>query len=281
VRLLRVNLSSLRRDYLPQSLGTVAAVGLTFFTADDDTQKLRIPVLGIHPERWIFVLLFGLVLVGAGLMDIRRQHRFTALQRDFHEIKRELNETVAAFDRAVTALNKLARLELHGIAHELNYFSSERISLFLHTGGHFELVARFSENPSDNNADRRIYPIQGCLREAWESDRCSLVISTSRDQDRVAWARQHVASGLPAETVENLTMGVRTLIACRVNDQRDGEAPLGVLVLESTQTADTLIQISDSSAVLDAKRATNMVVRYFGRLGQILALYTQIDEPDD
>lgn len=257
------------RDYWPPILVAVGAIGLSLLNMKRGNSALAVP---LHPDRWMIVLLAGIVIFLGECVGIHRQKRLSALEQDFEESE-------LALSRALAAVEKLARIELVSIARELNYYSDERLSLFSFAGDHFELVARYSDHPEHNDAARRSYGVHGgCLGKAWEHDRAALIVSVARDQDGDQWEREHATSGLPLPVVKELRMPVRTVIACRVNDPRDAEPPLGVFVMESVRANDAQLVPGAQGAVLDPDVAANQITTRMPRLAAILSIVSEIDE---
>jgi hypothetical protein len=250
----------------------VIAAGATALAILNLTHADRTVPVPFHPRRWVLALIIGLAVLAAEIAGVRRQKRLGTLER-------ELERTEDGLSHARNALEGLAKIELAHIAEDFDYQSSERISLFGSVDHGFELLARYSANPNFNLAGRRPYRDDcGCLGRAWENNRAHLVVDVTRDQDPEGWAEQHRNTGLPADIVENLRMPVRTVIAVRVNDPRQARVPLGVVVLESSQTADASLVPGSRAPRLDPEPAANALATYMPRLSGILSVLCDLED---
>jgi hypothetical protein len=205
-------------------LTTCGAVGLALASFTGQDRRVRLPG---HPAPGWVLAVAGLSTFFGIVLSERGRRGFTAVL-----LRCRLAEAELA--RSAHALEELARIELSLLAARFDYFSSERISLFAFADTHFELLARFSLNPSYRDAGRRRYDLGfGCLGQAWLHNRSAVVVMATRTDDAEAWLAEHVRAGMPRDRVTTIRMDVRTVVAVRVNDPRAGSSPLGVIVFES------------------------------------------------
>lgn len=257
--------------FWPSFLVVFAGVAFAVLTLSHPSSTLSLP---LRPKRWELAVLIGLVALAGEIAGGRRQARIPALEAS----ERKAN---AGLQEARRALERLARVEVARIAKTLRYSSSERVSLFACGGDCFILIARYSLSPPFTGADRRAYPIDaGCLGQAWESDRSHIVVTVARAQDREGWTRQHMSSNLSREIVEELRMPVRTVIASRVNDPRQGQTACGVVVLESSDTATSPRVSGANPPMLDPVDAANALTEHMESLVGILAVFAELEDRD-
>ncbi len=257
--------------FWPSVLVVFAGVAFAVLTLSHPGTTLSLP---LHPRRWELAILIGLVALAGEIAGARQQARIPALEASGRKANAGLQE-------ARRALERLARVEVARISKTLRYSSSERVSLFASGGDRFILVARYSLSPPFTGADRREYPIDtGCLGQAWESDRSHVVVTVARDQDHEQWTHQHMNCNLPREIVEELRMPVRTVIASRVNDPRQGQPACGVVVLESTDTAMSPRVSGANPPILDPADAANALTEHMASLIGILAVFAELEDRD-
>jgi 8-oxo-dGTP pyrophosphatase MutT (NUDIX family) len=145
-------------------------------------------------------------------------------------------------ETAELALARLAREELRLLADALRVYSDGRVSLFrAHEDGHFDLIARYSPNPTfDHGPGRGHYPMnEGALGLAWERQRFfgRSLPSTGAVAGQAApkWVEdQQRRFGVPVEVSEGMTMRARTYAAVRLDQVGAGRC-LGVLVFEDVR----------------------------------------------
>jgi hypothetical protein len=255
--------------FWPSFLVAFAGAAFAVLTLSHPNDTLSLP---LHPRRWEFAVAVGLLALAGEIAEVRRQARIPTLEAS----ERRANE---GLQQARHALERLARVEVARIAASLRYSSSERVSLFAYGGDCFVLVARYSPSPPFTGADRQEYPLDaGCLGRAWESDRGHVVVTVTRDQDPEQWRRQHMDCRLSREFVDGLRMPVRTVIASRVNDPRQGQSASGVVVLESTDTAMSPRVSGANPPILDPADAANALGEHMESLVGILAVFAELED---
>lgn len=255
--------------FWPSILVALAAAAFAILSLSHPNRTLGLP---FHPRRWELAVVIGFVALAGEIAGVRRQARIPALEASERKANAGLRE-------ARRALENLARVELDRISKALHYSSSERISLFARSGDCLILLARYGANPHFNQADRREYEMNaGCVGQAWANDRAHIVVTVTRDADPEEWIRQHMSCGLSRGTVQELRTGVRTVIASRVNDPRPGQIALGVIVLESTETAAAMRIPGAEPPVLDPADAANALAAHMDSLVGILSVFAELDD---
>jgi hypothetical protein len=258
--------------FWPSFLVAFAGVAFAVLTLSHPNGTLSLP---LHPRRWELVVVIGVLVLAGEITGARRQARLPTLEAS----ERKAN---AGLEQARRALERLARVELARIAASLRYSSSERVSLFAYSGDRFVLVARYSASPPFTGADRREYPLDaGCLGRAWENDRWHVVVTVTREQDQEGWTRQHMDCHLSREFVDGLRMPVRTVIASRVNDPRQGQSACGVIVLESTDTSMSPRVSGANPPILDPADAANALGEHMDSIVGILAVLAELEDRAD
>jgi len=189
-----------------------------------------------HPTAsdWLFRTGFLALLVGTVSIVVRDRQRSAAARTAVGWQSRA--------ETAELALARLAREELRLLADALRVYSDGRVSLFrAHDDEHFDLVARYSPNPTfDHGPGRGRYPMaEGALGQAWERQR---VLGRSLPSaGPVAgpasskWVEdQQRRFGVPVEVSQGMTMRARTYAAVRLDQVGAGRC-LGVLVFEDVR----------------------------------------------
>lgn len=259
---------SLAADWWPTIVTALGAITLALPELAGNDGTVPIPA---HPSDGT-VFAIGAVLTAIGLLrSAARQQKVTRLRADAEQASIELA-------RSRRALEELGRVELSLLGEELKYLSPERLSLLCCTGDRFELVARYSANPSYVVAGSRSYKLtDGCHGRAWEQGSAELVVPVARNADRQAWVASHVDSGLPLVVADDLRMPTRTVIAVRIDDPRAARRPLGVVVLESEQAhTDIVVGGGPPSALLEPALVRTRLGTYNRRLAGVLSVFTEL-----
>lgn len=101
------------------------------------------------------------------------------------------------------------------------------------------LVGRFSATESFNRAGRRKYPIDtGAIGRAWDTGSADIILENDWSCDPLEWARElETEYNMGREVIAGLTMKSRAFCARRINGGPDGNTPIGVALIETTDCA--------------------------------------------
>lgn len=259
-------------DWWPTAVTTAGGIVLATLGLADNSGHLPVPA---HPSKgWLFAV--GALLAAVGVVASgRRKQAVTQLRAALTQSERE-----AA--RSRLALIDLARVELGLLASELKYLSSERISLFVRGNRCLELVARHSANWNYVTSVRTKYlQDQGILGQAWAGPRGDVVIPEHRSTDEEAWLQGHIESGLSRTSAASLRMPTRSVFGLRIDDPRVSRQPLGVLILESEQTAQDEAVGGPPTAALDWPSLDPVLSGYEARLAGILSVFAELAGEED
>lgn len=221
-----------------------------------------------------------LALVAGSVFVVRRDRRRAYAAADAEQQRRR----AAAAERSVV---RLARDELRRIASALELLSSGRVSLFCAHDGHFDLVARFSANPSfDTGPGRDRYPLgEGVLACAWQQTHWfgpSLpAAGTAEGHPNRQWLEaQRRSFKMPFDVSATMTMRSRTYAAQRIDAE---DRALGVVVVEDVRplperaAEEGVSQAGNVSSLSDAAVAVALPPDVGRRLAILLEQTSNID----
>lgn len=255
-------LGALLDDWWPIALTALGAATFAAVSIADDKHRILVPG---HPPQWAGMLA-GTLLTLAGLVATQRQ------LGEHRRLARSVNDLEARAAAARASIVALADSELVALNNELRVASQERISLYAWRGDRFELVARYSQNPSYRGISSHHHPTnEGCRWEAWCHGASELVIDAARGSE--TWIEAHVSRNMSRDRVVEMRLQARTVIAERINSPRPGDPPLGVLLVESETTHE------DPNAArrgLHPQEISRTIDRYAARLAGELASLEQL-----
>ncbi len=113
----------------------------------------------------------------------------------------------------------------------------ERVTLYLYDpDGHFISIGRFSENPTFRQPGKSQHSSsQGCIGKAWTDGWCFDNAFPHPDTAQIRYRKKQLEYGIEGATVDNFSMKSRLYCGCRIHS-RDGQVPVAVLVIESTES---------------------------------------------
>ncbi len=117
----------------------------------------------------------------------------------------------------------------------LGYGDTERISAYRHREAisAFQLIGRYSENPTYNKPGRPVYPEdEGVIRDAWGEGVATASLPDRRTDEEEYYRTLEVEWNIGRSTAEDLTMGSREYVACALYEPQ-GEHRVAVIVVES------------------------------------------------
>lgn len=232
--------SRARRGW-PQAL--VVLGGVILALTNLRTSDGGVPLLFWHPAAAAVFVVGAACFVVGSLFVYRARHREANLDAEVGALRIANGELQRRLGLWGEVTEQLFRAELELLAKELNYWSSERISLFVQDADHLVRVARVSANPTFRQGGRSAYPLhEGCLGEAFERGEAEDVELPDPRADLeawkgVLWERWRI----PPETANGLTMKSRTCIARRI-DASPGKDAFGFIVFESESSASSIEQ---------------------------------------
>ncbi len=154
-------------------------------------------------------------------------------------------------------LGKIMRSKAQAIFGNLNFGSTERVSVYNHDGERFRLVGRYAQNKQFDTHNRESIPDdKGFIGKAWQEGvvvYCEKLprLGTAKYQKRLGNAYR-----LSPETIGNLRMPSRAYFVQLIKDP--GGERIGVVVLESAKG--TGLERVESSVLLDSENQFLTVV---------------------
>jgi hypothetical protein len=181
--------------------------------------------------QWIACIGFFLLLIG--LISQSYEKAKVKLEKVKSEEKVKEQETI--IDNLQKSYKKILAHTLFEIASKLKLSSTERISLYLHDDqGYFILLARYSDNPTFQQAGRVIYSDkQGCIQRGWENGFFMKQNFPDFNTNPDKYVAIHSKDfSMDETTVKNLTMMSRSVICKSLKD--GATSPKAILLIEST-----------------------------------------------
>ncbi len=231
-------------DYWPQlavTLGTIgfAVVGVLLSPADGGLAWLVYSVPGI-----LFLIASALTLV-SGVVIWRRAPRLRSL-------KSKVAELEAVLERAERDYYDQFAVELSVILKDiLGYGDTERISVYRHRGGAFQMIGRYSDNPVYRSRGRSIYPDdEGIIGCAWREGSAAANLPDPDSQPERYYEVLENEWNIDWSTAQEFTMESRSYVAKALYEPK-GVDRVAIVVVESTEAG-----ILDTDEVLRAMETT-------------------------
>lgn len=118
--------------------------------------------------------------------------------------------------------------------------NTDRITLYVYDEGgeapSFVPAGRYSGNPVFRRPGDTKLPLKGCLAAAWSDDWMFCCDFPDPEIDEDAYLAHHLKKGITKGRAKSLTMRSRLYCGWKVGGE-NGEPPLGVVVIESTDPA--------------------------------------------
>lgn len=188
-----------------------------------------------------WLLTTGFILLGVGaLWGLLLRWRHERLEERNRELAVQIADSDKRERHAWRLVGELMRAELALILKENKLWSDERVSFFIDDpdGSGLLLAGRWSHMPDYRAVkERSPYPYEhGCVGRAWRKGRVIYVTDLpDPTADLAAWqAALATEWDIPPDASAEMTMRSRTVYAQRI-EAGVGEAPLGVVSIESTQ----------------------------------------------
>lgn len=133
-------------------------------------------------------------------------------------------------ERTTQAMQRLVRWLLIEACQQGSFVGvHQRASVYVHAGGEFVMVARWSDNAGLSRPGRGVYPDScGVIAKAWQSREFYAQGWPEGDDD---WIEVQATYGVTEEVARGLRMRSRSIAAWRIDD--DDHHPVGVVVTES------------------------------------------------
>lgn len=231
-------------DYWPQlaaTLGTIgfATVGVLLSPADGGLAWLVTSVPGL-----LFLLASALTLVGSAVIWRRAP--------GLRSLKRRVAELEAVLERAERDYYDQFSVELSVILKDvLGYGDTERITVYRHRGGAFQMIGRYSDNPEYRSRGRSIYPDdEGVIGRAWREGSATADFPDPDAEPELYYEVLENGWNIGRITAERLTMKSRSCVAKALYEPK-GVDRVAIVVVESTEAG-----ILDKDEVLRAMETT-------------------------
>lgn len=122
----------------------------------------------------------------------------------------------------------------------------QRASVYVHAGGEFVMVARWSRNADLSRPGRGVYPDNcGVIARAWQSRE---FYAREWPEDLDDWIEVQASFGVAESVARDLRMRSRSIAAWRIDDV--DHRPVGVVVTESEQPRG--VRLSTTNALQEA-----------------------------
>lgn len=186
---------------------------------------------------WLFTSFGGLVFVVSAIFVVAGNVELWRRRPKIKELEQQVAEYTELVDWAQEAYKQQFRIELASILGEsLGYGDTERISVYKHGDGSFQLLGRYSENPDyDRAGTRSFYPDdQGVVGRAWREGFASeMGLPDPEEAPDLYYERLEEEWSIDRITARSFTMQSRQLVGSAIYEPR-GIERVAVIVVEST-----------------------------------------------
>ena len=191
---------------------------------------------------WIYtfsgkiVLAATLIWVGSQIPIFRMNIHRNSLREQNFEKDRVISDYEDLANQSRYLAQELLNTTVKTIYFALDLDHNSRISLYLETGGIFQLISRYSLHPELNRPNRPAYPRhEGFIAEAWRQREFCINDLPDPATDFENYKRVvQQQTNISEEALDTIRMRSRSYYACAVADTRN-EVHKGVLVIESRQ----------------------------------------------
>lgn len=193
---------------------------------------------------YVISVLFAVIF---GICGFSNQNDIARLEKENKEKSDKINDLENALSDSVKEMNELFNSYLTLLVKNLNFQSTERISVYKVYEDKFVLIGRASDNPNLQKTGRANYPIEdGFIGKGWEESEYfidSLPDPNYRNGDTY-FSQANAINKIDRNVLNEITMKSRTYFVYRIKGYDN--QPKAVLVAESLKcnafTKDEIIQ---------------------------------------
>lgn len=194
----------------------------------------------------------GRVFLGAAVLTLAGSIVAWKRTPGLLSLRKRVAELEAVLERAESDYYDQFAVELSVILKDvLGYGDTERISVYRHRGGAFQMIGRYSDDPVLRNRGRSIYPDdEGIIGRAWREESATANLPDPDTQSDLYYEVLENEWNVDRATAEEFTMKSRSLVARALYEPK-GVDRVAIVVVESTETG-----ILDTDEVLRALETT-------------------------
>jgi hypothetical protein len=241
-----VLLRFLRRlgDYWPQLAITLGSIGFA-----------AVGILLSPPDQgfsWLVTSTPGLVFVCAAVLTLAGSLVVWKRTPGVLSLRGRVAELEALLERAERDYYDQFAVELSVILKDvLGYGDTERISVYRHRGGAFQMIGRYSDNPVYRSRGRSIYPDdEGIIGRAWREESATANLPDPDTEPDLYYEALKNEWNIDRGTAEEFTMRSRSYVTKALYEPK-GVDRVAIVVVESTEAG-----ILDRDEVLRAMETT-------------------------
>jgi hypothetical protein len=228
-------------------------------------------ILGTVTRAEAFRLSAVLLLV-SGIASLARVFAATILRTSLNRAADRLARVRVALTTAT-----MAQLQLL-LETRLRWASDGRVTVFVPSGDHFVIIARYSPTLSYRNEREEHRLGVGCLGRAWESGEDIGDELPDAQVDIAGWeAAMTERWGIPSMDLHALVMKPRLIVAVRIDIEDPPREELGVVVVET----DRLRADPKDDRVLDPRRVAGQIRLDRSRFVTVLQGSGDLDDAPD
>lgn len=239
-------------DYLFNQSGLIASVAMVLLTIVDisnlNDSKIDFGSIKSFPLGKLLYIIFVIVAIITAVISTLNQKEISALEKSNTQSTTKIVDLENALNDSVQSMNDLFNSYLMLIVKNLDFGSTERISVYKVFEEQFLLIGRASFNPTLTRIRRNSYPIdEGFIGEGWKDGEFFIdsLIDSTQPSSREAYYRDVMSKcTISKDILKNLNMKSCTYLVYRM-DGYEG-TPKAVIVVESTKvggfTRETVIE---------------------------------------
>ncbi|HMN49842.1 MAG TPA: hypothetical protein PKD67_11930 [Ignavibacteriaceae bacterium] len=185
--------------------------------------------------KWPILILGIIAYIWGEIWNKEREKHVLAQSNKIEEEEKKIIELTDELGNYQYSIRNIVEIFIISIYEALELKTDSRISLYLHDGNAFYLIARYSDNEKFKKFSKRVvYPAdQGCIAKAWElgqyqkDDMPDPQVECGEYLDLLL-----KEFNIPADVAENFVMKSRSLVGVRLNDSRTKQN-LAIVIIES------------------------------------------------
>jgi len=201
---------------------------------------------------WLVSSVPGLVFLCAAVLTLAGSIVAWKRTPGLLSLRKRVAELEAILERAERDYYDQLAVELAVILKDvLGYGDTERISVYRHRGGAFQMIGRYSDNPVYRNCGRSIYPDdEGIIGRAWREESATANLPDPDAESNLYHEVLENEWNIDRATAEKFTMKSRSYVARALYEPK-GVDCVAIVVVESTEAG-----ILDRDEVLRALETT-------------------------
>lgn len=185
--------------------------------------------------KWPILLIGVSAFISGEIWNKARENSLHEQSKKIEENDKKIIELTDELGNYQYSIRNIVDIFIISIYEGLELNTDSRISLYLHDGKAFYLIARYSDNEKYKKFSKRVvYPAdQGCIAKAWELGQYlknDLPDPDTSEHDYLNVLSQEFS--IPLEVGKNFVMKSRSLLGVRLNDSQTKQN-LAIIIIEN------------------------------------------------